>query len=170
MKKFFTGIVVAFAATSTMISCDQNVDVSNSATIEQEVLTENDLTRKLTDAFMQIINNENGDYDEGGYIMYDAETGEMVACTEFVYCVGYAISGEELPVVIDASSDSKPICKTPSRNGWVSVGICEANPLATTKIIASISKKIPRNSNFEIHAEYDKVNKTYRVWYRIVKS
>lgn len=169
MKKFFTGIVVAFAATSTMISCDQNVDVNNFATMEQEVLTENDLTRKLTDAFMQIINNKNGDYDEGGYIMYDAETGEMVACTEFAYCVGYAISGEE-PPVIDASTDSKPICKAPSGNGWIFAGNCKTNPISATKFISSISKKIPRNSNFEIHAEYDKVNKTYRVWYRIVKS
>ena len=168
MKKLFAPLFIAFIAMNTLVSCNQDEDLLDVQTNETAALAKDAFTQKLTDAFMEIVSNENGDYDEGGYILYNAETDEMVACTEFAYCVGYALAGEEVPVV-DMSSASKPICKAPSGKGWVFAGTSKTNPFAATTFVTSLSKKIPKNSNFEIHAEYDQQNKVYRVWYRIVK-
>lgn len=152
---------------NVMVSCNQDEEKLEVQTNEKAELTEDEFTQKLTDAFMKIVNNENGDYDEGGYIVYDDETGEMVACDEMVHCIACAITGEDTVEELTSSSLSRQ--KAPSGKGWVYVGTCKGSVGGVTSMAWKLKDKVFQK-NFEIHTEYDAKNKVYRVWYRIVKS
>lgn len=167
MKKLFPVLFIAFITMNVMVSCNQDEEMLEVQTNEKAELANDAFTQNLTDAFMKIVNNENGDYDEGGYIVYDDETGEMVACDEMVHCIACAITGEDTVEELTSSSLSRQ--KAPSGKGWVYVGTCKGSVGGVTSMALKLKGKVAQK-NCEIHTKYSRQHEGYRVWYRIVKS
>lgn len=167
MKKLFPVLFIAFIAMNVMVSCNQDEEMLDVQTNETAELANDAFTQNLTDAFMKIVSNENGDYDEGGYIVCDAETGEMVACDEIVHCIACIFSGEDTAEDLTPASASQHT--TPSGRGWLYVGVCGGDHGSITAMAWKLKGKVAQK-NCEIHTKYSRQHEGYRVWYRIVKS
>ena len=151
--------VLAIAALFVCCSTDNDDNVKTT----EEAAKSKAMPERISNALSEIIENKNGEYADGGFIVYDPSIDELVVCNEMLYG---AVSGfMEGRAGKDVSNNGAN--KAPEGSGWISAGTCEG--LAGTIMLGkNISTKIPEGEKFEIHVE-PQSDGTYKVWYRVVK-
>ncbi len=141
-------------------SCSNNEDIPAT---ETEVT--NGIEFRIASALQEIMDNKDGQFDKGGYILYCADGDEMATCDLKGYLIA-SILTEKLDADNAANAGEKP-AKAPKGNGWTLGGTCK-NKVGAIALASKIANKIPKGANFEIHAEAQP-DGSYKVWYRVIK-
>lgn len=158
-KTLLVSTVLAIAALFVCCSTDNDDNVKTT----EEAAKSKAMPERISNALSEIIENKNGEYADGGFIVYDPSIDELVACNEMLYgAVSGFMEGRAGKGVANNGAN-----KAPSGSGWISAGTCEGLA-GTVKPGKNISTKIPEGEKFEIHVE-PQDDGTYKVWYRVVK-
>ena len=148
----------------TSCSCSSDVDDA----LEQSEAVENTIAKRLAAAIEQIAINQDGTYDEGGFVVYDAEKDEFIVCDVLSYGLGEiaAVRGGEL-LEEDTYIYSRSLSADPPANeGWIYAG-SYTSKFTALKLANSIQKEISEGETFEIRVEPQKDGSS-KVWYRIL--
>ena len=158
-KTLLVPTVLAIAALFVCCSTDNDDNVNTT----EETAKSKAMPERISQALNEIIANEKGEYDNGGFVVYDPDADELVVCNEMLYG---AISGfMEGRAGKDVAKNGAN--KAPEGSGWIYAGTCEG--LAGTIMLGkNLSTKIPEGEKFEIHVE-PQGDGSYKVWYRVVK-
>jgi len=125
------------------------------------------LRDSISKSLQTIIDNADGSYDTGGYIVYSAKENVYLEGSELIYGLAYIFSKWMNGETTDTTSEStKSFFETTEENGWTKAGICKEKPV-TLNLANKIANEIPANRDFEIHAEKQK-DGNYIVWYRLM--
>ena len=158
-KTLLVSTVLAIAALFVCCSTDNDDNVKKT----EEAAKSKAMPERISNALSEIIENKNGEYADGGFIVYDPSIDELVACNEMLYgAVSGFMEGRAEKGVANNGAN-----KAPSGSGWISAGTCEGLA-GTVKPGKNISTKIPEGERFEIHVK-PQGDGTYKVWYRVVK-
>lgn len=161
--------LLLMAALSSMTMVATSCSDADSGIVETQAEAQDSVDARMTDALAQIIDNADGKYDTGGYVVYYAEDDEYFVLDDDEYTLACVINAWNEGTQSDTltTTVSKP-AKVPTGKGWVYGGSCKSRG-EQMRLAIKISYKIPKGANFEIHAEYNKSTKRYNVWYRVVK-
>lgn len=120
---------------------------------------------RLSSALLEIMANEQGNFKQGGYIVYDAQSDSIAVCDPHSFAIYSALKqGMEKGGATITIQSADPV-----GSGWVPVGTCNGNWTSALGLVNKIRKRIPADQAFEIHVE-PQSNGTYKVWYRIVSQ
>ncbi|MDY4020613.1 MAG: hypothetical protein SOZ80_07565 [Prevotella sp.] len=125
------------------------------------------MAKKLGNALAEIIENVNGEYANGGYIVFSSENNELLILSEDDYVLASGIADAFQNLYPDKKdTNSEKFNKAPKPNqGWICAGSCSST-LGAISLAKKIGKRIGEGRDFEIHAEYK--DGKYYVWYRVV--
>lgn len=91
MKKLNSLLVIALLAMPTFVSCssDDSAEEAQSAeTAQAATPAQKAMAARIADGLTEIMANKDGDYDDGGYIVYSAKEDSMVVVSDLVYGLG----------------------------------------------------------------------------------
>ncbi len=161
MKALCYSLVLLLMTAFCAISCNNSDDPISAESTKSSIIAE-----RLSQGIVEIMENKNSQFNEGGYIVYDAESDSMVVCSDFIYGIVTAFY-DSLDKGSASSTDSaSKVCKAPAGKGWKFGGTCKGK-ISALKLAAKIGQDIPANAKFELHIE-PQSDGTYKVWYRIV--
>lgn len=148
-----------------LVGCSSEDDLGEAFATKAENTDQSKLTSGLESALGELFSRTDGDFANGGYIVYSAKDAQFYVMSEREYTIVTAMettmaSGDK---TIDIKSSS--IQKAPSGKGWTVVGYCSKSGYVTDAF--KISRLIPAGKDFKLHAELQK-DGTNNVWYRIV--
>lgn len=161
MKTLFYSIALLLMSTFCFVGCNNNDDP-----VVEESASYNAIAERLSQGIVEIMQNANAQFDDGGYVVYDAKTDSMVTCSDFIYGLVTVIFNSWDKTTTGTTIAPDDILKTSSCNGWKFAGTCDGK-LSALNLAWGSSKKIPANTNFEVHVEA-KGDGSYNVWYRVV--
>ncbi len=161
MKTLFYSIALLFMSTFCFVGCNSNDDP-----VVEESASYNAIAERLSQGIVEIMQNANAQFDDGGYVVYDAKSDSMVTCSDFIYGLVTAVYDGIDKTTANSTVASNDIRKAPSGNGWKFAGTCDGK-LSALKLATEIANKVPANTNFEVHVEA-KGDGSYNVWYRVV--
>ncbi len=161
MKTLFYSIALLFMSTFCFVGCNNNDDP-----VVEESASYNAIAERLSQGIVEIMQNANAQFDDGGYVVYDAKSDSMVTCSDFIYGLVTAIYDGIDKTTTNSTVAPDDILKTSSCNGWKFAGTCDGK-LSALDLAWESSKKIPANTNFEVRVKA-KGDGSYNVWYRVV--
>lgn len=161
MKALFYSFVLLLMTAFCTISCNNSDD-----SISEEPPKSSIIAERLSQGIVEIMENKNSQFNEGGYIVYDAESDSMVVCSDFIYGLVTAIYDWVDKGTVSSAGSASKARKASSSVEWKLGCKCKEKANAS-KWTEKIGKEIPANANFEVHVE-PQSDGTYKVWYRIV--
>lgn len=172
MKNFLLVPIVLFVFGLCITGCSSDLDDTYSEDVERisedvDGVNTSVMEKLLCDALTEIIENANGKYSNGGYILFFSENNEVLVLSEDEYIFAAGI-GEAFEYLNSNTKNTyhKTINKAPKPDqGWTFAGTC-TNKWSAFKLATEIAKKIGDEQSFEIHTEYK--NGKYYVWYRLI--
>lgn len=115
-------------------------------------------------AAQEIMDNKDGKFDKGGYIIYlaDEDTVGVLDAEEYCFyaCLQAAFSESSETTVKRASA------QPPTGAGWKHTGTAK-NLLQASKLMKTIQKSVPKDKEIEIHLD-PMPDGGYKVWYKVV--
>ena len=172
MKKLNSLLVIALLAMPTFVSCssDDSAEEAQSAeTAQAATPAQKAMAARIADGLTEIMANKDGDYDDGGYIVYSAEEDDMVVASDIGYNLGGVFADWMAGNVSDTTATfNSAMMMAPKGKGWVDVGSCKSQTGAFSFGL-KVARKISSNCDFEIHAEKQS-NGSYLVWYRVITN
>lgn len=160
MKHYFISFTLLALVLISGIGCSQNDERDSFKDSTKEVLT-----KRISLALDQIIQNESEEYNDGGYIAYNAGLDSIVICDEFAYNMGNIVY-DHLQKSTEVKSYSIGTQHKISKPFWIYIGQCKTK-WGAYKLANTLMYKIPNNADFEIHVEHQK-DGSWKVWYRIL--
>lgn len=148
-------------ATPCFVSCEE----ADSSVVSQQTDKKPE-NEKLAEALSALVESNDSKYADGGYIVYVANTKEVLTLSYEEYALGVVIGGDTTSGETETKSDGHAPHKAPKGNGWVYAGKCSGTT-STMTLAYKISRKIGTNQNFELHVERNSDGSS-SVWYRII--
>lgn len=169
MKKLNSLLVIALLAMPTFVSCSSDDSEEKAQSAATATVAQKAMAARIADGLTEIMANKDGDYDDGGYIVYSAEEDDMVVGSDIGYGLG-SVFADWMAGNVPDSTDilHSSMMKAPKGKGWIYGGSCKTK-LGALSLGTKIAQKIPSNCDFEIHAE-KQANGSYLVWYRVIEN
>ncbi|RRC97664.1 hypothetical protein [Prevotella sp. OH937_COT-195] len=172
MKKKLLVPIVIFVFGLCITGCSSDLDDTYSEDVERisddvDGVNTSVKEKLLCDALTEIIENVNGEYSNGGYILFSSENNEVLVLSEDEYIFATGI-GEVFECLNSNTKNTyhETINKAPKPNqGWKFAGTCTTK-WGAIKLGKEIAEKIGEKQNFEIHTEYK--DGKYYIWYRLI--
>lgn len=161
MKALCYSFVLLLMTAFCAISCNNSDD-----SISEEPHKSSIIAERLSQGIVEIMENKDSQYDNGGYVVYDAESDSLFTCSDFIYGLVTAIYDSLDKGTVSSAGSASSVCKAPAGNEWKFGGTCKGR-IGALKLATKIAKEIPANAKFEVHVEPQN-DGTYKVWYRIV--
>ncbi len=161
MKTLFYSFVLLLMTAFCAISCNNSDD-----SISEISTKSSNISERLSQGIVEIMENKDSQFDDGGYVVYDAESDSMVTCSDFIYGLVTAIYDSVDKGTVSSEGSASNARKASPSVEWKLGCKCKEKANAS-KWTEKIAKEIPANANFEVHVEPQN-DGTYKVWYRIV--
>lgn len=169
MKKLNSLLVIVLLTMPMLVSCSNDDSEQEAQTAVPATVVQNAMPVRIADCLAEIMANKDGDYDDGGYIVYSAGEDDMVVCSDIGYGLGSVFSDWMSGNVSDSTAIlHSSMNKAPKGKGWIYGGSCKTK-LGALSLGTKIAQRIPSNCDFEIHAE-KQANGSYLVWYRVIEN
>lgn len=141
------------------LSCSNDEDY-----LATETETVDNLDYRFIAAAQEIMDNEDGKFDKGGYIIYlaDEDTVGVLDVEEYSFyaCLQAAFNEGSETTIKRASA------QPPTGAGWKYAGTAK-NFLQASKLMKTIQKSVPKDKEIEIHLD-PMPDGGYKVWYKVV--
>ena len=142
MKHYFISFTLLTLVLISGIGCSQNDERDSFKDSTKEVLT-----KRISLALDQIIQNESEEYNDGGYIAYDAGLDSIVICDEFAYNMGNIVY-DHLQKSTEVKSYAIGTQHKISKPIWLYIGQCKTK-WGAYKLANTLMYKIPNDADFE---------------------
>lgn len=142
------------------LSCSNDEDY-----LATETETVDNLDYRFIAAAQEIMDNKDGKFDKGGYIIYlaDEDTVGVLDVEEYSFYVFLS----EVCNFNSKTNVAKAAEQPPTGAGWKYAGTVQ-NLRQAHKLMNTLKKAVPENTQFELH--FDPLpDGGYKVWYKIVK-
>ncbi len=161
MKALCYSFVLLLMTAFCAISCNNSDDSISEESTKSSIIAE-----RLSQGIVEIMENKDSQFADGGYVVYDAKSDSMMTCSDFIYGLVSAIYDSLDKGTVSSAGSASNISKAPAGKGWKFGGSCKGK-VSAFKLATKIAQQIPANANFEVHVE-PQSDGTYNVWYRIV--
>ena len=149
-----------------MTGCSSSVE----ETLEETIATPSDqaLGERLGKVLADLLENNEAVDTVSAYIIYDAEDDTFLTLSDedyrFFSVITFVLVRGDADFTAETISEPTPQM-SPQGKGWVYFGKGRGKGQAL-KMGFAIAKKIPAETTFEIHVEYD-AKGNFHIWYRI---
>ncbi len=109
MKALCYSFVVLLMTAFCAISCNNSDDSINEESTKSSIIAE-----RLSQGIVEIMENKNSQFNDGGYIVYDTETDSMVVCSNFIYELVTAFYDSLDKGSASFADSASNICKAPA--------------------------------------------------------
>ncbi len=162
MKALCYSFVLLLMTAFCAISCNNSDDSISEESTKSSIIAE-----RLSQGIVEIMENKDSQFADGGYVVYDAKSDSMMTCSDFIYGLVSAVYDSLFDKgTVSSTGSASNISKAPAETGWKMGDTCKGK-VCEFKLAAKIAQEIPANANFEVHVE-PQSDGTYNVWYRIV--
>lgn len=160
--------VFAFTAFAAFYSCSsEDEDIAYIT----DAKCNSGLALRIDNALLEIMENKDGSYTEGGNICYFADEDALIVLDNWSYTLCSLIeektseNNDATRLTDDTDSVYTGPLMAPSGTGWRFAGTCKG-AIEKTRLVKKLMNLIPRGKNFEIHVEVK--SGVYSVWYRVL--